>query len=105
MRPKSTTLDLPSSHDVKVYLHNQFIKHMTNLKEEIMVSDHLMWTFNSQHTFEDGSRKGLDNRRRVVGGYDKDGVYGNDGPLDRGEGEEVDVEGRGNRVQGIIRRA
>ncbi|KAF8971661.1 hypothetical protein BDZ97DRAFT_1650849, partial [Flammula alnicola] len=38
MRPKSTTFDLPSSYDVKVYLHNQFVKHMTELKATITVS-------------------------------------------------------------------
>jgi hypothetical protein len=38
MRPKSTTLDLPSSHDVKVYIHNEFVKHMAELKQEITVS-------------------------------------------------------------------
>jgi len=30
--------DLPSSYDVKVYLHNQFVKHMKELKEAIVVS-------------------------------------------------------------------
>ncbi|KAF8958256.1 hypothetical protein BDZ97DRAFT_1668770, partial [Flammula alnicola] len=39
MRPKSTTSDLPSSHDVKVHLHNEFVKHMKKLKEEIIVSN------------------------------------------------------------------
>jgi len=38
MRPKSTTADLPSTYDVKVNLHNQFVKHMKTLKEEIIVS-------------------------------------------------------------------
>jgi len=38
MRPKSTTSDLPSSHNVQVYLHNKFVKHMKHLKEEITVS-------------------------------------------------------------------
>lgn len=37
MRPKSTTSDLPSSHDVKVHLHNEFVKYMKGLKEEITV--------------------------------------------------------------------
>jgi len=37
MRPKSTTLDLPSSYDVKVHLHNQFVKYMKSLKEDIAV--------------------------------------------------------------------
>jgi hypothetical protein len=35
MRPRSTTSDLPSTHDVKVYLHNEFVKHMKDLKDEI----------------------------------------------------------------------
>jgi hypothetical protein len=38
MRPKSTDSDLPSSHDIKVHLHNEFVKHMKELKEEIKVS-------------------------------------------------------------------
>ncbi|KIM37620.1 hypothetical protein M413DRAFT_77022, partial [Hebeloma cylindrosporum] len=37
MRPKSSTADLPSAYDVTVYLHNAFVKHMKELKEEIMV--------------------------------------------------------------------
>ncbi|KAH9953322.1 hypothetical protein BGW80DRAFT_1188020, partial [Lactifluus volemus] len=37
MRPKSTTFDLPSAYDVKVYLHNQFVRHMKALKAEITV--------------------------------------------------------------------
>jgi len=38
MRPKSTTSDLPSLYDVKVFLHNAFVKHISDLKESIMVS-------------------------------------------------------------------
>jgi len=38
MRPKSTTADLPSSYDVKVHLHNEFVKYMKDLKESIIVS-------------------------------------------------------------------
>jgi hypothetical protein len=38
MRPKSTTQDLASSHDVQVYIHNGFVKYMKDLKEEISVS-------------------------------------------------------------------
>lgn len=37
MRPKSTSADLPSAYDVKVHLHNQFVKHMKALKEDITV--------------------------------------------------------------------
>jgi hypothetical protein len=45
MRPKSTTSDLLSSHDVKVYLHNQFVKHMKGIKEDIAVSDFALLSF------------------------------------------------------------
>jgi hypothetical protein len=38
MRLKSTMLDLPSSWDVKLYLHNEFVKYMKELKVSIMVS-------------------------------------------------------------------
>ncbi|KAF8198601.1 hypothetical protein BJ912DRAFT_801757, partial [Pholiota molesta] len=37
MRPKTTTADLPSSYDVKVYLHNEFVKYISELKKSIMV--------------------------------------------------------------------
>jgi hypothetical protein len=37
MRPKSTSFDLPSTYDVKVHLHNQFVLYMKSLKEEIKV--------------------------------------------------------------------
>ncbi|KIJ93263.1 hypothetical protein K443DRAFT_112306 [Laccaria amethystina LaAM-08-1] len=39
MRPKSTTTDLPSSYDVKVYLHNKFVQRIVELEEEIKVSN------------------------------------------------------------------
>ena len=39
MRPKSTTADLPTSYDAKVYIHNQLVQHMKVLKEEIAVSN------------------------------------------------------------------
>jgi hypothetical protein len=37
MRPRSTKKDLPSTHDVTVYIHNQFSKHLESLKESILV--------------------------------------------------------------------
>jgi hypothetical protein len=86
MRPKSTTLDLPSSYDVKVYLHNEFVKHIGDLKEQITVSSHFIRVeLNLQHTLEGGTRKDLNHLRCVVSGYNEDGVFGDDGPLDRGK--------------------
>jgi hypothetical protein len=35
MRPKSTTADIPSTHDITTYIHNRFIKHLSDLKFEI----------------------------------------------------------------------
>ena len=39
MRPRSTTSDLPSSYNVKVHIHNQFVRHMQMVKEAITVSN------------------------------------------------------------------
>ena len=38
MRLKLMTSDLPTTYDMKVFLHNTFVKHMMKVKEEIMVS-------------------------------------------------------------------
>jgi len=37
MRPRSTIKDLPSTHDVVVYIHNQFSRHLNSLKASILV--------------------------------------------------------------------
>lgn len=39
MRPKSTTADLPSTHDISTYIHNAFIKFLDELKGQIQVSN------------------------------------------------------------------
>ncbi len=38
MRPKTTRKDLPSRHDIKVYIHNEFVDWLKTLKSEILVS-------------------------------------------------------------------
>lgn len=38
MRPKSIGKDIPSTHEVTVYIHNQFATHLKKLKEDILVS-------------------------------------------------------------------
>jgi hypothetical protein len=38
MRPKAKNKDLPSTHDVAKYIHNQFVEWLTDLKKEISVS-------------------------------------------------------------------
>jgi len=37
MRPSSTRADLPSAHDVTVFIHNQFVGLLNKLKERISV--------------------------------------------------------------------
>jgi hypothetical protein len=39
MRPKSTTADLPSTHDISTYIHNAFVKFLDELKGQIQVSN------------------------------------------------------------------
>jgi hypothetical protein len=39
MRPKTTRKDLPSRHDIEVYIHNAFVGWLKSLKAEILVSN------------------------------------------------------------------
>ncbi|KAG6904494.1 hypothetical protein DXG01_009473, partial [Tephrocybe rancida] len=36
MRPRATAADLPSTHDVKVHIHNKYIEWLGELKNDIM---------------------------------------------------------------------
>lgn len=38
MCPQATCNDVPSTHDVTTYIHNEFVKFMQELKQSIMVS-------------------------------------------------------------------
>ncbi|KAI0244897.1 hypothetical protein BJV78DRAFT_1144378 [Lactifluus subvellereus] len=38
MRPKTTIKDLPSTYDITMYIHNQFVERLQELKKEILVS-------------------------------------------------------------------
>jgi hypothetical protein len=37
MRPHTKRSELPSAHDVKAYIHNQYIAHLEDLKKQIQV--------------------------------------------------------------------
>ncbi|KAI0054955.1 hypothetical protein BV25DRAFT_1781585, partial [Artomyces pyxidatus] len=37
MRPKSTTADLPSTHDICVHIHNEFVKTLEGFSRDIKV--------------------------------------------------------------------
>ncbi|KAF8222901.1 hypothetical protein L208DRAFT_1319775 [Tricholoma matsutake] len=38
MRPKSTTKDIPSTHNIMTYIHNQFVERLQELKSDILIS-------------------------------------------------------------------
>lgn len=37
MRPRSTNADLPSTHNVKTYIHNEFVQMLNEFKNQISV--------------------------------------------------------------------
>ncbi|KIK95567.1 hypothetical protein PAXRUDRAFT_140369 [Paxillus rubicundulus Ve08.2h10] len=37
MRPAATRADLPSTHDISIFIHNTFVSFINNLKSEIQV--------------------------------------------------------------------
>ncbi len=85
MRPRSTIFDLPSSHDVKVYCHNAFVKYMKDLKEEINVvfTVELDEKYLTLTTVTVGySWEGLNHCRWMVCRYHEDGIPWNDSTLD-----------------------
>jgi hypothetical protein len=57
MRPKTTKDDLPSTHDVSVYLHNHFINQLKLLKSEITVSIMLMMSKHYSQFLQDAPGK------------------------------------------------
>jgi hypothetical protein len=38
MRPKSVRQDMPSTHEVTTYIHNEFVNWLNQLKSDILVS-------------------------------------------------------------------
>jgi hypothetical protein len=38
MRPNTNKADLPTAHDVSLYIHNAFVNHLQEIKEEIQVT-------------------------------------------------------------------
>jgi hypothetical protein len=43
MRPNTTQKDLPSSHNISVYIHNSFVKWLDKLKDDILVSEKIAY--------------------------------------------------------------
>ncbi|GLB40087.1 hypothetical protein LshimejAT787_0705970 [Lyophyllum shimeji] len=52
MRPKSTSKDLPSTYDVGVFLHNEFIEHLKIVRESITTAPGLIATTDDAWTCE-----------------------------------------------------
>lgn len=102
MRPKSTTKDLASSHEVQVHIHNGFVKYMKDLKEEIRVSLSSLSLYTTYLRL-DITGEGLNNLGLLVGRYDEDGILGGDCTLDRGQGGKVEAVSISRWVQGVVR--
>jgi hypothetical protein len=51
MRPKTTIKDLPSTHNVSVYIHNSFVEQLKLFKKEISVSTMRSCTVTCTHRF------------------------------------------------------
>ncbi|KAF8228070.1 hypothetical protein L208DRAFT_1293537 [Tricholoma matsutake] len=43
MRQKTLSSELPSTHDISVYIHNHFVDQLKQLKAEILVSTRTSW--------------------------------------------------------------
>jgi hypothetical protein len=56
MRPKTKLAELPSSHDVGVYIHNECVKWLKQLKEDITVSEMSQKTVWNTHWFLGSTR-------------------------------------------------
>jgi hypothetical protein len=60
IRPRTTHRDLPSRHDLEVYIHNEFVECLEKLKCEIIVSN-VTYTFSFGLTFR--------HRKHLAGSY------------------------------------
>ena len=104
MRPKSTSHNLLSSYNVKVQLHNKFVKHIGELKDAISVSKSSSFKDGRELTGHIGSsRESICYCGWMVSRYNKDRISQHDSALDRGERHEVEVESGGDWFQGLVR--
>jgi hypothetical protein len=92
MRPKTKTADIPSSHDVGVYVHNECVRWLKQLREEIKVSMRAGMIAENyrSHQVSGRPRYSLDDFGRLVGRQHEGGVLGSDGALDRCERKKVE---------------
>lgn len=59
MWPKTRTKELPTMHDVIIYLHNVYIKFMNQIKKSLNVSCRFNWIINMSYCWEGCTRKNL----------------------------------------------
>ncbi len=62
MRPRTTRKDLPSTHDVVVHIHNEFVSWLKKLKSDIIISNGMAAEGNS---LTSNDRKLLEGYRRL----------------------------------------
>lgn len=91
MKPKATRKDLPSSHEVQVYIHNAFVEWLKSLKEEFQVSKFQHFEASTHPSILGSTRPDFVNSRWVDCRYNKGVVSGDDSALDGGEASEMEV--------------
>lgn len=82
MRPKTTRRDLPSRHDIEVYIHNEFAAWLKTLKDDILVSNKTLSVSLDSSSYIGRSWRNLVNCRWVDSGQHERVVSGDDGQLD-----------------------
>jgi hypothetical protein len=92
MRPKTKTADIPSSHDVGVYVHNECVRWLKQLREEIKVSMGAGMIAENYRSHQVSGHPGysLDDFGWLVGRQHEGGVLGSDSALDRCERKKVE---------------
>jgi hypothetical protein len=103
MRPKVGSVDLPTTHDITVYIHNKFIELLRKLKDDITVSNLNHIIYNAYLDDIECSWQGLLNRRWVDCRQYKSVIFGGDSALDWCKGREVVIMLRGDQFQGCFR--
>ncbi|KAF8867442.1 hypothetical protein BD779DRAFT_1464520, partial [Infundibulicybe gibba] len=89
VRLKATRADMPSTHDIKAYIHNKFIQHLIDLKAIIKVKVSICTEksalTNHQHTpmLTGCAWQGLNHCQWLDRGHDKGLVSQHDCTLDR----------------------
>jgi hypothetical protein len=102
MRPKTRTKELPTTHDVIVYLHNAYIKFMNQIKESFNVSCQFNWIINMSYCWEGCTGENLCHCRCVDCRYHQSQFPRYDWSLDRCERWQLEAPIYRHQFQGNL---